>query len=273
MSSLAQPTLPATEPGAGLGPQIAPSRSQDAAQASTAARPSWVHEHWRSGVTGGLVMVEVLIGLIWLIDLVHFELTDLGVGDAWGLVFEKSRFEKLTALAEGLFVFAIFFLLLPATVAAVLAGLRKLADKNAQHKKDKEKDEEKEKEAKGPIAVTPVSIDPSIRSILSRRIQRKLFRGGRKTLALHSFLSVVIAVGTVLMESMQRLAGNRYTSAGLVWSFFSVWLAVVSTVKWITPAFLLPVARKYLVRMFGGEHPHFLEVVHEIFTEEGFRAG
>jgi hypothetical protein len=34
----------------------------------------------------------------------------------------------------------------------------------------------------------------------------------------------------------------------------------------VTPAFFLPVARKYFVRMFGGEHPHFLDVLIELFT-------
>jgi hypothetical protein len=51
-----------------------------------------------------------------------------------------------------------------------------------------------------------------------------------------------------------------------VFTSLAMWLTAVSGVKVVTPAFFLPVARKYFVRMFGGEHPHFLDVLIELFT-------
>jgi hypothetical protein len=274
MSSLAHPVQPAIEPvssaaaNARLQPVAAPQgQAEDGTLPPVAWASTWVHEHWTVGIVGGLVLLEAIVFFVWLMDLVHFLFTGLAVADAWDLVLEKPSFERWTAGAEAAFVFVIFFLLLPAANAGLLSGLRKLAERNANRRK--------EKAIEGSLPAPPPSVliqpRPSIRALVFRRLQRSLIHGGKTMLILHLFFSMAISAGTVLMEGMQILTGNSYGVGGLSASFFSVWLAVVSAVKWVTPAFFLPVARKYLVRMFGGEHPHFLEVLHEIFTEEGFR--
>lgn len=224
------------------------------------AGSGWIHDHWSAGVIGGLVIVELLALFVCLVDLVHFSLTGLSIGNAWGMVLEATSFEKWTALAEAVFVFSIFFFLLPLVTAGLLAVLRGLANKIEGRRKQPENE----------ALALAVSIQPPVVAVPSRRLRSLMFRHGKIVWALHFLFSAAISIFTVVMESGQVLAGNSYTAgAGLHPSFFSLWLSMVFAVKIITPAFFLPVGRKYLVRMFGGENPHFREVLSEIFTEEG----
>jgi hypothetical protein len=272
MSSIAQTLQPANEPAVpanlAAGPQPVPvsqTAAEDGRSSPVARTSTWSHEYWSAGIVGGLVLLESFALFVCLLDLVHFLFTGLSVADAWTLVLEKTPFEKWVATAEAAFVFGVFFLLLPAANAALLAALRNLAERATNHRKQKASD--------GSIS-QPVSIQvqPTEGSQVSRWMQRALMRRGRSVRVLHLFISFAIAGFTVLMESMQVLTGNSYTTGtALRPSFFSLWLSIVFAVKIVTPAFFLPVARKYLVRMFGGEHPRIFEVLSEIFTEDGLK--
>jgi hypothetical protein len=272
MSSIAQPAQSAAESALPANPTPRPQAvtasqalTKEGTSSSAARTHSWIYEHWSAGIVGGLVLLESFALLVCLIDLAHFLFTGLAIGDAWALVLEKPPFEKWTAAAEAAFVFAVFFFLLPAANAGLLAVLRSLAERTANHRK--------QKAAEG-SASQPVSIptQPSAGTLISRWLQRASIRRGKTIWILHLLISVAISASTVLMESIQVLTGNGYTTGGSLHpSFFSLWLSVVFAVKIVTPAFFLPVARKYLVRMFGGEHPRIFEVLSEIFTEEGLK--
>jgi hypothetical protein len=270
MSSIAQPvqspdSVVPTNPTPGPQAVAASQAGNEGTSSSVTRTHSWIYKHWAAGIVGGLVLLEGFALLVCLIDVVHFFFTGLAVTDAWALVLERPAFEKWTAIAEAGFVFAVFFLLLPAANAGLLAVLKGLAEGAANRRK------QKASEGSAPVPV-PIQVQPSAGALLSHWLQGTLMRRGKAVWTLHILISVAISGCTVLMESIQILTGNGHTTGGTLHpSFFSLWLSVVFAVKIVTPAFFLPVARKYLVRMFGGEHPHIFEVLSEIFTEEGLK--
>jgi hypothetical protein len=221
-----------------------------------AKRTNWIGEHWSPGVVGGLVLLEGFVLFICFLDLAHFLFTGLSVADAWALTTEEHSFEKWMAVAQGTGLFCVFFLIFPVANAGLLAGLRHLATKGGP----------------GPQPESEKRPEGSTVSVVSLRFLAPLVRRGKTIWTLHLLFSVLIPLFTVLLGGMQLLDGNGYSSgSSLQPAFFSLWLTVVSAVKWVTPAFVLPVVRKYLVRMFGGEHPHIFHVLSEIFTEEGLK--
>jgi len=230
----------------------------------TASRsvPSWISEHWFSGIVGGLAAVDAVVLVICLGDLVHFWLTGLSTEVAWSLLQEKSRFEKWTEVLNALFTFGVFFIVLPAASAGLISASKHLASK------DKSPGVQKETAPPGQMYV--VSDKPvTIRGLLFRRIGRFLVRPGRGILYFHIFAAAVIACFTIWMRSAVVLEGNDYsTDSAPHPAFFSVWMSIVSVWKVITPAVLFPVVRKYFIRMFGGEHPHIFHVFSEVFTED-----
>jgi len=269
MNSIVQPAQLVADspspPSLTAGPQPVPgSQAYEGRNSSPVAPPStWMQQHWSAGIVGGLVLIEAFALFVCLIDLAHFLLTGLSVVDAWTLLAEKAPFEKWTAVIEAAFVFCLFFLLFPIANAALISTFRNLAEKAGNRRK--------QQPTSGSVSPA-VPIQPFVRSVLSRWLLRALMRRGQKVWILHLLLSLTVSFFTILMESMQVLAGNSYTiGSSLHPSFFSLWLSVVFAVKIITPAFFLPVARKYLVRLFGGEHPHVFEVLSEIFTEDGLK--
>lgn len=263
MSSIAQPPTDSVAPTPSRLQPVATTAPKDENPSSKSLNRGWLYEHWSLGIVGGLISVEALALFVCIVDLVHFWLTGLSASDAWALVLEKSPFDKTTALAEASFVFLVFFVLLPAANAGLIQILSALADKI------KKRNRSEAGEVSQPVSIqanSPLGVQ------VYRFLLRAALRRGRGVLVLHLLIAITISIFTVLMESIQVLVGSSYTVGTSTHpSFFSLWLSAVFAVKIATPAFFLPVARKYLVRMFGGEHPHFLEVLSEMFTEEGLK--
>lgn len=218
------------------------------------------------------MLLDVLILLVCLGDLLHFWATGLSAGVAWSLLQEKSGFDRMTQFLDGAFTFGIFFVLLPAASAALIAALRHLAGKDKSDGPNASAPTAQPATAPSPSPGKPFLVRPStikIRSLLYLRISRRLVRPGKGIWLFHLLSALVIAAFTVWMKSAVILEGNAFTP-GLAPhpAFFSAWMSVVSTWKIMTPAVFFPVLRKYFVRMFGGEHPHIFHVFSEVFSED-----
>jgi hypothetical protein len=227
---------------------------------------AWVRDYWWSGIVVGLVVFDGLVLLLAFYDSLRFVLRGLSLTDAWTFAWEAVREGEFVVLAAT--VFAVFLVALPALSALFLAWI--------QHREQKKHVYHSVQTRATPDAKVQASKDSETGISPGRRVWTDnnrphfLRRGGKGVFLLHLLLAGLIAVFTVVAQSMETLSGWSKGEA-YAYSFSSSWLLIVLYLKLAYPGYFLPVFRKFFVRAAGGEHPSIREVGREVMTEDGFR--